>query len=324
MVFSATYGCGACGLRFPRRTTCPSCGTEAVHLGDRRGLTRFRKAAKAARTGPAMARWAPLAEWAPRRPGIVSFVAILIMVPALYALLFAPTMLLKTWIDTETLRLTHEGLSESGLEILGIGLLGLLLFVFTIATTILAKRLEGAAKVARPVRVLAREGGVDGDRVRLEGIARLGSVEIASPMTEESCLLFGLHGRIGDFEIDDADGGDFDVELPTGERVSISLEHAALVGKGTRREVVLSEEHVAPGDEDAVAERAGALASFFEPHGVSVGDVVALEELLVRDGDRVAVTGTMLGGKLIAFKPGTASGRVLAGTEDAPLVVEVL
>jgi len=147
----------------------------------------------------------------------------------------------------------------------------------------------------------------------LTGIARCASVEIDSAVSGERCLVFGLRGTVGEDDLADADGGDIDLELPSGERVMVSLEHAMLVAD-TPPAAGAREIEVVPGS---------LLASLLESRGVAYeGETASLEEHLVRDGDEITVTGEPLSGTVTSF--GQRSGeapRVLAGTEERPVIL---
>lgn len=188
-----------------------------------------------------------------------------------------------------------------------------------VVLTLVARARRKAAPPPR-MRVHVPDQHARGDTT-LTGIARRASIEISAPLSGEACLLFGLHGAAGDADVADADGGDFDLELPSGERVMVSLEHAALEvevagepareRRGTPNRPVLEE----------------LLASRGIPHDAPEA---TLSEHLVRDGDEVTVTGTFLGGTVTSLAAGAArSGRaaraprVIAGTEERPLVVRI-
>lgn len=148
----------------------------------------------------------------------------------------------------------------------------------------------------------------------LTGIARRATLEIDGPVSGKSCLVFGLHGEAGATGIDDADGGDFDLELPSGERVMISLEHA-----------MLTKERAGMGLEVTI-EPGSALASFLSERGVdtSVTTTVTLEEHMFRDGDRVTVIARELDGTVTSLGENSRpKSRVLAGDEDHPVVVRI-
>lgn len=153
-----------------------------------------------------------------------------------------------------------------------------------------------------------------GTATTLTGIARRATVEIDGPVSGKPCLVFGLHGEAGAASIDDADGGDFDVELPSGERIMISLEHAMLVKgqAGMGRKVTFE-----PGS---------ALASLLSQRGVdtTATTTATLEEHLLRDGDRVTVIARELDGTVTSLGENTGpKSRVLAGDEDHPVVVRI-
>ena len=152
----------------------------------------------------------------------------------------------------------------------------------------------------------------DAGATTLTGVARLASVEIESVLSGAPCLLFGLEGTVGDFDVADADGGDFDLELPSGERVMISLEHAMLVV-----------DTPAPASEIEI-EIGSPLANLLEARGIPGEGTAVLEEHLVRAGDQVTVVGEPLEGTVTSFGHGSAGKmRVLAGSEDRPLSVRV-
>jgi hypothetical protein len=282
MMFSGTYGCGPCRLRFAKRETCPSCGsTEVIALTDARGRARFVHLAARARVGEL-----PLP-----RPAIVALAGLLVSIPAL---------------------VTHPVLAGSAAAA------GVVLVLAT-------RRPASAPRLPPPpmrvyVPAFSSPGSDPAERVRLEGIARLATVESPAPISGATCLLFGLRGAVGDAELDDADGGDFDLELDSGERVSVSLEHARLEPRG---DAPPSARDVDLGDASAHADlRAFLVARAIDPPG----GVVRLDEVVVRAGARVAVSGRPLGGKLVTFgrRPGAGFGRAIGGDVDAPLVVELI
>lgn len=149
----------------------------------------------------------------------------------------------------------------------------------------------------------------------MEGHARLSTVAVDAPLSGEACLVYGLRGRVGDAEIDDADGGDFDVELDSGDRVTISLEHAVVVTARTPASHAV--DLGAPGHD--------ALHALLEERAIEPPkETVTFEEVVVRAGARVAVSGRRLGGKLVSMRPRRGAGQVMGGDADAPLVVELL
>ena len=169
-----------------------------------------------------------------------------------------------------------------------VGLVGaLLLFLVLVARLAIAPRAERhpALPSGRPVPA--------DDATEVSGIARLATVEIASPITRTACLAFGLRGTADGGTTDDpetthAEGGDFDLELASGERMMVSLEHAVFAALRARAD---------------------------DPGAVE-------EEILLRDGDAVTVTGIVLGGATVALANGQRA-RVLAGTEARPLRIRL-
>ena len=289
MVFGATYACAPCRLRFPRRERCPSCdGTAIFALATREGSARYRKAAQSA-----SARWRGVRRfrerWAPEgvRIAIPLVAGVLLMMPL------------------------ATGVSRA----LGAVLLGAVGAALTLGALLVS---IGAAVVDDPALATAGRGRVHApeltprdDDTTLIGIARRASVEIPSPLAGEPCLLFGLRGEVGAADVCDADGGDFDLELPSGERVMISLEHAVL-------------ESDAPAVDREPLHAIGAdLASLLEQRAIPDAEGRAkLREVVVHDGDEVTVIGAVLGGKVtsLAYRGGSGA-RVVAGTATHPLRV---
>jgi len=186
---------------------------------------------------------------------------------------------------------------------------------FTLVFTILAKLGQTMVERMRPSpgtrsRVFSPGEDCRGDTT-LTGIARRASVEIDSPLSNEPCLLYGIRGEVGDADIADADGGDFDLELPSGERVMISLEHAVLIAGASE------------GSSEAPREDGRGLEDFLQSRGIPPSESrTVLSEHLVRDGDEITVIGTVLGGTVTSLGYRGASGaRVLAGEDARPLVV---
>ena len=310
MIFSATFACARCRLRFARRAQCPSCGgAEIFSLTTREGRAGCGPAARTALGGGRDLRLR-LAHWAPQRPLIPIGAGILAMVPAAVCLAIGPFMFQNLrFMDDLTTK--YEGLSSRGSAIIAIAVGG----AFLVAFTLLAKAgsaMEARAQASTPkrFRVFSPSEAARGDTT-LTGIARRASVEIVSGVTEELCLLYGIRGEVGNADVADADGGDFDLELPSGERVMISLEHAMLVAPAPER---------AGERQDEIG---SALAELLENRAIPDPEGRAvLDELLVCDGDELAVTGTLLGGTVTSLGSRGASGaRVLAGDEERPLVV---
>lgn len=269
MLFSATYGCAGCLVRFARRETCPSCGRATAKPLRSRPITPAAAAPASAKSGAAAG------------------VGILLALPAV--------------------------LLERTLSTLALGTAGIVLVVIAFA---MRRRPEPRALPAPRVRVALPRSRAPADVVRLEGVARLASVAIPAPVSGATCLLFGLRASLPGHELEDADGGDFDLELDGGERVTVSLEHAVLEDTDAT-----ARHHVVTPDR---AGSDGELQAFLAARGISLpASDVEIDETLVRDGDRVAVTGGLLGGKLVAVTKG-ASRRVVAGDAEHPLVVAKL
>lgn len=147
-------------------------------------------------------------------------VGVLMMAPALVSITLFPDMLLRTWLVEQrseagiSLEIEHEGLSGRGFGILSVGAAGLLLAGFAALTRHAGRTAPSDAR--RALRVHAPETDDDG-RVEVTGIARLATAELQSALGASPCLAFGLRGEVDGAEVDDAEGGDFDVVLPGGE-----------------------------------------------------------------------------------------------------------
>lgn len=171
------------------------------------------------------------------------------------------------------------------------------------------RRRTGAAQ---PLRVYAPEADEEGTTPdEVVGIARRATVAIESPLGGESCLAFGLRGAAVGGEVDDADGGDFDVVVSGGGVVMVSLEHAVLLPMDgdEPRTLPSGEEH--------------RLESFLRERGLAASAPLTLAESRLGEGDTVRVVGRVRGAAVVAegSKP---RSRVLAGEPDAPLVVTVV
>lgn len=247
-------------------------------------------------------------------------IAVLMMMPAAIALASGVEAFEERWVLSDG-KIKYQGLSSHGFEMIALAALGVLLGLFY-ATTILARRAADRMADAPSARTRVFSPDADADAgdakaTTLTGIARRASVEIEAPISGELCLVFGLCGPVGDADVDDADGGDFDLELPSGERVMISLEHARLV-PGARG--------LGPTAGPAVPTKmTAALDEVLTSRGIEDGDGRAfLVEHLLRDGDEVRVTGDVLGGTVtaLAYRSGGKS-RVLAGDVDRPVAVRI-
>ena len=311
LLFGATSVCAECALRFQRRSACPECGGAAtISLATHEGRATY--AYRMRRRAPGAGALAGLAPWAPSRPALTLAIGALLVLPALVArIYFGPTAFLRAWVMSD-LSIEHDGLSRSGLSLLGLAALGALLVVFTLVARAGLAQATRTATAPRPrMRVHAPEPA---DEDVIHGIARAGTIEIESPIGKVPCLAFGLRGLTERADIADAEGGDFDVELPSGERVLVSLEHAVLVVDGDHAPARPVTTQVAVDD---------ALEELLESRGITTKrDVpIAIEEIVMRAGDLVIVSGIRLGASIALAGGGRA--RVLAGDESRPLSVRI-
>ena len=155
-----------------------------------------------------------------------------------------------------------------------------------------------------------------GGATTLRGVVRLASISVESPIAGTPCVAFGLHGDVDGAPIDDAEGGDFDLELESGERVMVSLEHAILVDEGAAAPSVVTP---TPYLEELLNDRALGV----EEGGASV---VRLAEVLVLEGDVVTIEAEVSGGATLSFGESARASsrvRVAAGDEANPLVVRL-
>ena len=282
MVFGATFACAGCRLRFTRRESCPSCGsTTILALATREGQARYGRARSVGLTEGALGR---SARWAtdgwrlamPASAGGLAFVAYRV----------------------------------AGSAALGAGTLVALLALVLTAGLIFAERSPRGAPPR--CRVFEPPPAARGDTT-LTGTARRASVEIASGLAQQLCLVYGLRGAVGDADVADAEGGDFDLELASGERVLVSLEQAVLVAVAGAPVTAVRVE-LTSALQDLLAQRA-----IPDARGPAT-----LDEVLIRDGDEVTVTGTILGGTVTSLGPrGARSPRVLAGDAERLLAVQI-
>lgn len=315
MVFGATFACARCRLRFSRRPGCPTCGRPPVSLTTDAGRAAF-QAALAFPNSSAGSLRLLLARWAPTRPWIPIVVGLLLATPALHALLFAPTKLQNHRLGWKSAGFEswHEGVSSLGFELLALGAAGFLLVIFALVTTWLHRSIVGELVEPAPLSkasVLIAGASEGPGATELEGVACRATVEIDSLLGGQPCLIFGLCGTAGGMPIADADGGDFDLVLRSGERVMVSLEHARIEARGDEESGCFGVQQVA------------GLETFLRERGVRFFDEPAsLTEVVVRHGDRVTVAGD-LGGQAITAAPfrEIPRNRVLAGTADEPLVI---
>lgn len=307
-VFGATSGCGACRIRFAPRESCPSCGAAVAP-----GPARF-DARRVASAPSAIA--LRLAPWAPRSPRLVLVVAVCFVLPAVLGRIafgdgaFASLSLVD---DGRELRTEWAGLSPSGAIVLAAAGFGVALVAFLIATTGAARAIARAARRG-PVEVFPRTAPDPTARAVFSGVARRATVEVDGPVAGRSpSLFFGVCGRVDDAELADAEGGDFDLELASGERIMVSLEHALFASDALADDPVM----VAPDDElfDAFLATRGLRRRARE---------CAVTTCAVHDGDAVTVEADVAGGAVIAggaFRAPAARARVVSGTAAAPLVV---
>lgn len=312
LLFGATSVCAECALRFQRRSACPECGgEETISLASREGRATYayRLRRRAAAGSGALAGLAP---WAPSRTGLTLAVGVALVLPALVArLVWGPNAFLRAWVMSD-LSIRYDGLSRSGLSILGLAAVGVLLVVFTLLARAGLAQATRTATTPRPrMRVHAPEPA---DEDVIHGIARAGTIEIESAIGKVPCLAFGLRGSTDRADIADAEGGDFDVELPSGERVLVSLEHAVLV---------VGEERAPARPVTARVAVEDALEELLESRGITTKpDVpIPVEEVVLRDGDTVTVSGIKVGASIALAGGGRA--RVLAGDASRPLAVRI-
>jgi hypothetical protein len=287
LVFGATSVCPACSLRFSPRKTCPACNdTRVVSLATRDGRETY---AYRVRGGT---------PFAPTRPWLTFGIGVLLLLPALIGrVMFGPTAFQRMWIMTDG-SIEYDGLSQSGLGVLGLAAAGAALVLLTVLT-----RGRGKKAAEKPRLVVHSPRPADEDVVT--GVARAGTIEITSPVSQTTCLAFGLRGATPEADLADAEGGDFDIELQSGERVLVSLEHAVLIADSQPgKDVVVDDE----------------LAEYLENRGITA-DKLALDEVVLREGDVVTVSGLRLGASVATA--GGQRARVLAGDEARPLAVKI-
>ncbi|RYZ63221.1 MAG: hypothetical protein EOP08_11285, partial [Proteobacteria bacterium] len=208
MLFSAFFVCPACCLRQSRRERCTCGHRELLSLLTESGRGFYgRKAARSA-AGRGAASWR--IGWLGARSIGPFGAAFLLCVPVITALLG------EAGPEGPSLSLPQGLLLLCGLAALALGLI---------------ERARGPRE-PEPLRVDAATNGPIGP-TQLRGVTRAATTEIVSPVSGQPCLVFGLRGDVGNVQIDDADGGDFDLELRSGERVAISLEHAILLPRET-------------------------------------------------------------------------------------------
>jgi len=329
MLFSATHACPTCRLRFQRRERCPECdGTRILPLTTERDRAELRRLLKRSRAvgGSVSSRvLMTLSEWAPAQLWFPLGFGVLLVLPAALMLLDGTDSFLDLWFVTEAGRFSTErrGLSSHGFEAIGAGCLGLVLLVATAATryarAMAAGKGEGAAGPdaakgrLRPgaLRVHAPPRRESDPARELRGFVRSASATQESPLDGVACVFYGLHGDADGTPIDDAEGGDFDLELASGERVLVSLEHAVLIADD-------------PGTPEP-RENDDRLDELLDARGVGGGRAsFSLAEVVVCEGDEIAIDADVTGGPALSLGYRAPSRiRVASGTAESPLVVRV-
>lgn len=236
---------------------------------------------------------ATLADWAPARSWFAVVFGLLSFVPA-------------------TAVLVAYGFSvEDGLEVACVAVAGALLLVFTFVAR-LARSVSEAPGEPRKLLVHAPSAAV-AHAATLRGVVRYASITLESPIGGTPCVAFGLHGDVDGAQIDDAEGGDFDLELDSGERVMVSLEHAVLV----------TDESITP----SIVQRMPFLDELLDDRGIGLGGAsgtVCVAEVLVREGDVVTIEAEVTGGVALSFGERSPSrARLASGNHSSPLVVRL-
>ena len=237
-----------------------------------RTLTCSRRAQRGTKVGSGAAVVvAALADWAPARSRFPIVLGLLLFVPA-------------------SMVLVRYGFSvEDGWEVAGLAFAGALMVAFTVLARLSRAASEDAGE---PRKLLVHTSSASSPRATtLRGVVRQASMTQESPTGGTPCVVFGLHGDVDGAQIDDAEGGDFDLQLESGERVMVSLEHAILV----------TEEAVAP----SIVQRTPFLDELLDERGIGLGrasGTVRVAEVVVREGDVVTVAhwDRLLGGALYA------------------------
>ncbi|CAN5903258.1 hypothetical protein BH11MYX4_BH11MYX4_63430 [soil metagenome] len=265
---------------------------------------------------------ARLATWAPTRLWIPVVCGMLLVVPAIYFLIWDRDAFRNAMRLQSVIRVTpgeplppfyiYEGLSYFGVMVILVALVGVMLFAFCLLTRLAQAATEGGKPTAKPEALRVwRPEPEKGARTVLEGVVRSSGRTIQSPIGDEPCVAFGLHGDVSGVPIDDAEGGELDLELSTAERILVSLEHAELVASIT----------------PSLVEMTDVLDELLDIRGVgSKRSRLLLGEVVLRDGDEVTIEAAVVGAATVD-KPvpyrGSARARVASGTEDAPLLVRI-
>lgn len=303
-------------LRFARRASCPACGGGRVlslrteeERADFSRLSR-RARANAGQGGGNAVLYARLAEWAPARAWLAIAFGVLLLAPAVgVRLVWGRDGFRELWVRDD-LSTVYEGLSTRGLEMIAAALAGGLLLAFVLVTR-LARSASGAASKGPAPRTLLvyLPSPLPQYTTVLRGVARPATVSLESPVAAAPCVAFGLHGDVDGTQIDDAEGGDFDLELESGERVMVSLEHAILVDDGAAAT-------------PSVVARTAHLDELLGDRGIGAGEV-RVAEVLVREGDVITIEAEVTGGVTLSFGERGSHSRLASGAESSPLVVRL-
>lgn len=320
MLFSATSACPKCLLRFERRERCPECGgTDVGSLATFADRGRFRRQMRAAHPELSEAGFdlllMRLGEWAPTRTWIPLFFGALLTFPLFAFLAGGRDSFLNVWVgprDGHAFAVWREGLSPDGAAVIFFGVVGVLLMAISFVPRLAARAAERRVRagVRRTLRVFVPRAADAVNHASLRGILRLGSEECVSPVAGTRCVVYGVVGTVAGTTIDDADGGDFDIELEGGERVLVSLEHA----------VLRTERPLAPAALDGP--RSAELDEFLDKRGVATGrEQCELDEIVLCDGDEVEVEGALSGSAAVQVAYRGSGPRVISGTPAAPLIL---
>jgi hypothetical protein len=129
-----------------------------------------------------------------------------------------------------------------------------------------------------------------------------------APLTGRECVAFRLGGRVDRFVVDDAGGEAFDLVLADGRVVIVRLEHAALA-----LDVDAPTRHTGPAS--------ALLEAFLAARQVPATAPFLLAEAVLRDGDTVAVAGTIETTARPDGLRGTRFDDELRGRAEAPVVI---
>jgi hypothetical protein len=223
--------------------------------------------------------------------------------------------------DASGIHTERGDITVGSMTLLAFGAAGVLTVLFALVSHWAQRKGIPVTNVEPQVRVVSGvpvpAPGGDGKTATVEGVARKSTVELRAPLDAEPCLAFGVRGRVGQATIDDAEGGEFDLELPDGQRMTVSLGHAVLE---SQNETVVDVSLAALADDD---DDLDPLITFAEARLLRIApEPVSLALVVLRDGDRVRVTGRTdedNGGS--SYR---GQGKVLSGTAQAPLRVALL